>query len=141
MEMTTNEACSALQRAADDMARIYDVHRQHAPTYKAGDKVWLNAQNITTTQPTKKLDHKWLGPYTVNKVISQNAYQLQLPPSFGHTHPPSFFNLIVMINKMTLSIEHTHLSPISKDHSQTHLIKSQNFQINSSHYSSILPLI
>ena len=52
MEMTTNEACSALQRAADDMACFYDVHHQHAPTYKVGDKVWLNAQNITTTPPT-----------------------------------------------------------------------------------------
>ena len=76
MEMTTNEAHSALQKAADDMARFYDVHCQHAPTYKVGDKVWLNAQNITTTRPMKKLDHKWLGPYTVNKVISQNAYWL-----------------------------------------------------------------
>ena len=30
MEMATNEAHSALQRAADDMSRFYDVHRQHA---------------------------------------------------------------------------------------------------------------
>jgi len=35
----------------------------------------------------KKLDHKWLGPYPVNKVISWNAYQLKLPLSFGQTHP------------------------------------------------------
>ena len=70
MEMVTNEACSALQRAADNMACFYDVHCQHAPIYKVGNKVWLNAQNITTTRLTKKLDHKWLGPYTVDKVIS-----------------------------------------------------------------------
>ena len=94
MEMATNEACSALQRAADDRAHFYDVHRQHAPTYKVGDKVWLNAQNITTTQLTKKLDHKWLGPYTVNKVTSQNTYRLQLPSSFGHTH--SMFSTILL---------------------------------------------
>ena len=87
MEMATNEAHSALQRAADDMTHFYDVHRQHAPTYKVGDKVWLNAQNITTTRLTKKLDHKWLGPYTVNKVISRNVYRLQLPPSFSRTYP------------------------------------------------------
>ena len=86
MEMATNEACSALQRAANDMARFYDIHHQHTPTYIVGDKVWLNAQNIITTRPTKKLDHKWLGPYTVDKVISQNAYRLQLPSSFGRTH-------------------------------------------------------
>ena len=58
-----------------------------APVCKVGDKVWLNAQNITTAHPMKKLDHKWLGPYTINKVVSCNAYGLQLPASFGCTHP------------------------------------------------------
>ena len=74
--MATNEACSALSKAADDMARFCNLHYQAAPTYKIGDKVWLNAQNITTTHPMNKLDHKWLGPYIVNKVVSQNAYGL-----------------------------------------------------------------
>ena len=87
MEEATKEARSALEKAADDMARFYDVHRQAAPVYKVGDKVWLNAQNISTTQPMKKLDHKWLGPYPINKVISRNAYSLELPSSFGRTHP------------------------------------------------------
>ena len=57
--MATNEACSALAKAADNMAQFYDLHCQAAPTYKIGNKVWLNAQNITTTCPMKKLDHKW----------------------------------------------------------------------------------
>ena len=35
----------------------------------------------------KKLDHKWLGPYAINKVVWHNAYGFQLPASFGHTHP------------------------------------------------------
>ena len=76
IETATNEAYSSLAKAADDMAQFYDLHHQAAPTYNIGDKVWPNAQNITTTCPMKKLDHKWLGPYTVNKVISQNAYGL-----------------------------------------------------------------
>ena len=110
MEMITNEARSTLQRAADDMARFYDVHCQHTPTYKVSYKVWLNAQNIRTTRPTKKLDYKWLGPYTVNKVISRNAYRLQLPPSFDRTHPlfSSFFNLM----KKTLSMNDIQLLPL-----------------------------
>jgi hypothetical protein len=87
MEAATSEARSALSKAADDMSRFYDRHRQTAPTYKIGDKVWLNAQNITTTRPMKKLDHKWLGPYIINKVVSRNAYGLKLPASFGRTHP------------------------------------------------------
>ena len=41
------------------------------------------------TQPMKKLDYKWLGPYVIiiDKVISRNAYQLKLPLSFGQVHP------------------------------------------------------
>ena len=61
MDAATNEARSALTKAADDMAHLYDLHQQTPPSYKLGDKVWLNAQNITTTRPMKKLDHKWLG--------------------------------------------------------------------------------
>ena len=68
------------------MARFYDAHWREAPLYKVRDKVWLNGQNITTTQPMKKLDHKWLRPYSVKKVISQSAYRLKLPSSFSQTH-------------------------------------------------------
>ena len=48
MEEATKEARSALEKAADDMACLYDVHCQAAPIYKVGDTVWLNAQNIST---------------------------------------------------------------------------------------------
>jgi len=87
MAQATEEARSALNKAADEMTRFYDAHRQDSPNFKLGDKVWLNAQNITTTRPMKKLDHKWLGPYAINKVVSRNAYGLALPSSFGQTHP------------------------------------------------------
>src|SRR5882672_11094527 len=87
MDAAMKEACSALSRVADDMARFYDAHRKEAPLYVVRDKVWLNGQNIMTTHPMKKLDHKWLGPYPLDKVISWSAYQLKLPSSFGQTHP------------------------------------------------------
>ena len=42
----------------------------------------------------KKLDHKWLGPYAINKVVSHNAYGLQLLASFGCTHP--IFSVVLL---------------------------------------------
>src|SRR5882672_6769887 len=87
MDAAMKEAHSALSWAADDMAHFYDAHRREAPLYAVRDKVWLNGQNITTTRPMKKLDHKWLGPYPMEKVISRSAYRLKLPSSFGRTHP------------------------------------------------------
>jgi len=83
MNKATDKACSALSQAADNMARFYDVHRREAPLYEVRDRVWLNGQNITMTRPMKKLDHKWLGLYSVEKVISRSAYRLKLPSSFS----------------------------------------------------------
>ena len=69
------------------MAQFYDVHQHEAPRYSIGNKVWLSSENIRMTRPTKKLNYKWLGPYTINRVISRNAYRLKLRASFGQVHP------------------------------------------------------
>jgi len=48
-------------------------------TFGVGDKVWLLTRNFRTTRPSKKLDYKRTGPYTVSKIINENAYRLDLP--------------------------------------------------------------
>ena len=87
MARATDSAQATLVKAADNMAQFYDAHRHEAPKYSIGDKVWLSSENIRTTHPTKKLNYKWLGPYTIDWVISHNAYRLKLPTSFGQVHP------------------------------------------------------
>lgn len=87
MDSALEEARSALKKAADDMAKFYDRNRGTAPSFKVGDKVWLNSRHINTDCPKKKFDDKWLGPYSITKVVSRNAYKLKLPPSFGRVHP------------------------------------------------------
>ncbi|KAG9098186.1 hypothetical protein FS749_004436 [Ceratobasidium sp. UAMH 11750] len=51
------------------------------PTYKPGEKVWLNAKNIQQDRPSLKLSHIWIGPYEVLERISNAAYHLKLPKS------------------------------------------------------------
>jgi hypothetical protein len=80
------EAKSALKKAAEDMARYYDAHRSEAPEYSIGDLVWLDARDISTDRPTKKLSDKWLGPYKVDKVLSRSAIRLKLPRTM-RVHP------------------------------------------------------
>ena len=63
------EAHAALTKAAEDMARWYNAHRGPTPEYRVGQKVWLSAEDITTTRPMKKLDNKWLGPYAITKKV------------------------------------------------------------------------
>ena len=87
MAQATDEVWAALVKAADNMARFYDIHQRDAPKYNVGDKVWLSSENIRTVRPTKKFDYKWLGPYVIEWVISCNAYRLKLPTSFSQVHP------------------------------------------------------
>src|SRR5882724_10392796 len=88
MGKAMDEACPALTQAADNMAQFYYANHRETPLYKIGDKVWLNSQNITTTQPTKKLDHKWLSSYPKRSLcgtctVSSYSHPLAEPtPSF-----------------------------------------------------------
>jgi len=48
-------------------------------TFEVGNKVWLSTRHFRTTRPSKKLDYKRTGPYTISKIIIKNAYKLDLP--------------------------------------------------------------
>jgi hypothetical protein len=47
--------------------------------FEVRDMVWLSTRHFRTTRPSKKLDYKRTGSYTVSKVITKNAYKLDLP--------------------------------------------------------------
>ena len=87
MSQMQEEVKAALSHAADEMAKYYDRHRQQAPQFQAREKVWLNAQNYTTDCPMKKLDHRWIGPFKILKVISPAALKLQLTAKQKGVHP------------------------------------------------------
>jgi hypothetical protein len=63
-----------------------DQHRAPAPDYPIGSTVWLDARNIRTQRPAKKLDSKHLGPFKVVAAIGRRSYQLELPASM-RIHP------------------------------------------------------
>ena len=81
------EVKAALEHAADEMACYYDRNCEMAPTYQEGDQVWLSTQNYMTNCLTKKLDHKWIGPFKVIKDISPTAIKLQLTARQKGIHP------------------------------------------------------
>ncbi|KAH0358938.1 hypothetical protein KCU65_g10168, partial [Aureobasidium melanogenum] len=60
--------------------------RKPARKYLPGDKVWLNARNIQTLRPQKKLDWKNLGPFVVKQMVSSHACELELPATM-RVHP------------------------------------------------------
>ncbi|KAF8755943.1 reverse transcriptase [Rhizoctonia solani] len=53
-----------------------------SPTeFKIGEEAWLDAKNISLKTLSPKLTEQRLGPFKVIEKISNQAYQLELPPS------------------------------------------------------------
>src|SRR5215469_18650159 len=95
MARALEEAKAALAKAKDDMARYYDRRRVPAPSYKVGDKVYLDASDIRTTRPSRKLAHRYLGPFPIIAQVSSSAYRLRLPTSLNRLHP--VFNVVKLM--------------------------------------------
>ena len=87
------EAQAALEVAADRMKRYYDRARGEAPTFKEGDKVWLDATNIKVTG-ARKLRPRRLGPYEVKRKIGDLNYELVLPRTMK-VHPVFHVSLLL----------------------------------------------
>ena len=56
-----------------------DQH-QESVEYEVGDSVWLSMKNIKTEQPSKKLDHKMVGPFKIKALVGSSC-RLELPTS------------------------------------------------------------
>lgn len=80
MQNIWDHAKAQLTKARDSQQRQANKTRTLAPDYKVGDMVWLSTKNINTTRPSRKLDHKWLGPYSIKRVMP-GACELDLPQS------------------------------------------------------------
>jgi hypothetical protein len=47
--------------------------------------VWLDAGNISTTQPNRQLNYQCIGSYEVTKIINPCAYWINLPTCYTFT--------------------------------------------------------
>ena len=73
----------------------YHANKGRLPAYdfKEGDKVYLNTRNLRTQRPSKKLDWKFAGKYTIKRKISPYAYELELPVEMK-IHPTFHVSLL-----------------------------------------------
>jgi Chromo (CHRromatin Organisation MOdifier) domain len=92
MRSALEEAKAALVKSKDDMARYYNQRRSAALACKPGDKVYLDASDIQTTRPSKKLSHKCLGPFLIERQVGNGVYHLRLPPLMSCLDP--VFNIV-----------------------------------------------
>ena len=61
------------------MKKFYDRKQEGTVEYKKGDKVWLEATNLPTKCPMKKLDNKCHSLFEVLEKIGKSIYRLKLP--------------------------------------------------------------
>ena len=87
MKSTQQITKSALKMASYNMKRFHDQKVWPPVEYKPGDLVLLEATNIKTEQPSKKLDNKQYSPSKVIKKEGLASYCLKLDKLWRQIHP------------------------------------------------------
>jgi len=89
---TLEEAKAALAKLKDDMMLYYNRKWTPALEFKVGDMVFLDASDIQTTRPSRKLSHQRLGPFLIDSQVGNGVYCLRLPLLMSRLHP--IFNVV-----------------------------------------------
>ena len=70
-----------LRSAIEYQAKYYN--KKHKPQhYKVGNLVILATKNLKQKRPSKKLAHKFVGPFRITNKVGAQAYRLLLPKAF-----------------------------------------------------------
>ena len=70
-----------LEHAAAEQAKYYN--QKHTPKeFNVGDLVMLNTKNLKQRRPSKKMSHKYVGPFRVEDKVGAQAYRLTLPNTY-----------------------------------------------------------
>jgi len=81
MKERHEEAKAVLVKLQEEMKRQADRSRKEAEKYRVGDKVLISTKDFSMElrkRATKKLTEKFIRPYVVKKVVSENTVELEL---------------------------------------------------------------
>jgi len=87
MKKVHEEAEAALKKTQEEMKRYADQSRKETENWRKRDRVLLSTKDLVFKErPTKKLIERYIGPYTIEEVVSSNVVKLRLPSSM-RIHP------------------------------------------------------
>jgi len=86
MQDIHQQAKHTLENTRELMKKFYDRKAKEQPSIEVGDLVMLNAMNIHTKRPSKKLSPKLYGPFKVLEKKGSRAYKLEILPRWK-IHP------------------------------------------------------
>ena len=82
MKKVHKEAGAALKKVQEDMKRQADRGRKETKDWKKRNRVLLSTKDLVFKERlARKLVDRYIGPYTIEEVVSTNAVKLQLPTS------------------------------------------------------------
>ena len=89
--------------------------------------IYLATKNIITKKLNKKLDYKYLKLYKVTKKISENNYQLNLPPKV-RIYPIFHISLLKnAINVKLISIGRNNVKVNEKEYEIKKVLDTRNY--------------
>jgi len=94
------------------MAHQEQVDKKTKPAlaFKVGAQVWFNVKNLSTQRPSRKLDHRRIGPYKITKVVSPYAYEIDFPATLKH-HRVQHVSLLDPADNDPLPVQHNPPPP------------------------------
>src|SRR5438034_11598039 len=60
------------------MRKNTNAYRTEHPPFQVGDKILINTKNMRTRRPSKKLNHRYLEPFSITKLIGTKAVRVGL---------------------------------------------------------------
>ena len=108
-------------QAQERMAKYYDMRFQKQPVIKPGDKVTVNMKNMKTKRPSKKLDHKRLGPVEVLEAVGKRAFKVKLPLE-AKNHPVFHVSELDLYRQSTIEGRHQPPPPVEEIEGETNYV-------------------
>uniref|UniRef100_A0A3P9I481 non-specific serine/threonine protein kinase n=1 Tax=Oryzias latipes TaxID=8090 RepID=A0A3P9I481_ORYLA len=96
-----HQARAALLRTKESNCQIANRHRVVSPTYQPGQQVWLSSKNIPLQATSRKLAPRYIGPYTIDRVINPSCVRLKLPATL-RVHPSFHVSQIKPVRQSSL---------------------------------------
>src|SRR5258707_18869 len=81
------ELKQSIAKAQEHYQKYADEHCSPVPPLKIGVQVYVKVKYFCTTQPSKKLSEKNLGPYKIITIPGSHLFTLCLPQHFCSIHP------------------------------------------------------
>ena len=87
LELLYEYLCTEMAAAQQHYQGPADTKRLALPDFKVSDQVFIKAKYFRSTQPSKKLSKKNIGPYPIIAQVGSLSFTICLPDSMRAVHP------------------------------------------------------